>query len=117
MTDKNIYQRINAVMKKVEYVQKDAEIQGYMAVTHDMVTAVIRPHMVEQGIVVRPEQLSCEMIQQRGANPKSPEEFSMHLYSGTYAVHLVNMDNPSDFLTVTVNAHATDRLIRPQARQ
>ena len=56
MSEKNIYQRINAVMKDVEYVQKDAAITGggvnYKAVTHDMVTAVVRKSMVEHGIVI-----------------------------------------------------------------
>ena len=87
---KNIYQRINEVMKAIEYVQKDATITGggsYKAVTHDMVTAVVRPQLVKQGIVVRPEQLRSSMIQERDKARK------MHLYSGAYAVHFVNIDN------------------------
>ena len=102
---KNIYQRINEVMKAIEYVQKDATITGggsYKAVTHDMVTAVVRPQLVKQGIVVRPEQLRSSMIQERD------KERKMHLYSGDYAVHFVNIDNPDDCLTVTVNAQAND---------
>jgi hypothetical protein len=100
---KNIYQRVNAVMKAVEYVQKDADVQGYKAVTHDMVTAVIRPHLVEHGIVVRPEQLKSEMLIMRDG-----KDVKMHLYSGDYAIHFVNIDKPEDFFTVTINAHAND---------
>ena len=51
----NIYQRINEVRKEVEYVQKDASVSagggGYKAVTHDMVTAVLRKSLVKHGIV------------------------------------------------------------------
>jgi hypothetical protein len=104
---KNIYQRINDVMKEVSYVQKDATVTGggsYKAVTHDMVTAVVRPAFVKHGIVVRVEQLRSEMLVTR--NPK--EEQKMHLYSGDYAVHFVNVDNPEDVATETVNAHAND---------
>ena len=101
---KNIYQRINAVMKEVEYVQKDATVQTYKAVSHDMVTAVIRPHLVKQGIVVQLEQLRSEILVKR--NVKDGEK--MHLYSGDYAVHLVNMDSPEDRVSVTINAHAND---------
>ena len=106
-SDKNIYQRINAVMKEVSYVQKDATVTGggsYKAVTHDMVTAVVRPFFVKHGIVIRVEQLKSEMLVTR--DPKA--DIKMHLYSGDYAVHFVNVDNPADVATETVNAHAND---------
>ena len=104
MTDKNIYQRINAVMKEVSYVQKDSMVQTYKAVSHDMVTAVIRPQLVKHGIVVQLEQLRSEILVKR--DKKAGE--NMHLYSGDYAIHLVNMDNPDDRVSVTINAHAAD---------
>jgi hypothetical protein len=100
----NIYQRINAVMKKVEYVQKDAVIQGYKAVTHDNVTAVLRPHLVAQGIVVRVDQLRGEVIDKW----QSKNGSNFHRYTGEYAVHFVNAETPEDVLTVTVQAHADD---------
>lgn len=104
MSDKNIYQRINAVMAEVEYVQKDAEVQGYKAVTHDMVTAVIRKSLVSNGIVVHLEQLKSDMLVYRD---KAKGE-NMHLYSGDYGVSFVNVDSPEDRVTVTINAHAAD---------
>ena len=56
----NIYQRLNAVQKKVKYIQKDAVIdrQNYKAVTHDNVVSKIREHFVENGILVFPELIS-----------------------------------------------------------
>ncbi|WP_373092831.1 ERF family protein [Zhongshania sp.] len=104
MSEKNIYQRINAVMQKVEYVRKDASVQGYRAVTHDMVTAVIRRELVAKGIVVHLEQLKSELLERRDKE----KGVSMHLYSGDYAVSFVNIDNPEDRVTVTINAHAAD---------
>jgi hypothetical protein len=106
MSDLNIYQRINAVMKEVAFIQKDAEVQGYKAVTHDMVTAIVRPQLVKHGIVVRPEQLQSTMIQQKV--PKGEKGHNMHLYSGDYAIHFVNIDKPEESFAVTVNAHAND---------
>lgn len=100
----NIYQRVNAVMKVVEYVQKDAEVQGYKAVTHDQVTAVLRKELVAKGIVVQLEQLRSEVLVKR--NKKEGE--NMHLYSGDYAIHFVNIESPEDRISVTVNAHAAD---------
>jgi len=108
MSEINIYQRINAVMKEVEYVQKDAAISGggvnYKAVTHDMVTAVIRKSMVEHGIVIQVEQLKSEMLITRDLE----KGVKMHLYSGDYAVSFINIDNGEDRLTATINAHAND---------
>jgi len=108
MSDHNIYQRIAAVMKEVEYVQKDATVgtggSTYKAVTHDMVIAVLRPAMVKAGIVVRTEQLKGKILQLK--NPG--EQIKQHLYSGTYAVHFVNVDDPKDCMTVTINSHAND---------
>jgi hypothetical protein len=108
MTVLNIYQRINAVQKEVEYVQKDATVStgggSYKAVSHDMVLAVLRPAMVKHGIVVRVEQTAGSIIvaQDKAAGTKQ------HLYAGDYCVHFHNMDKPEDCLTVSVNAHAAD---------
>lgn len=106
----NIYQRINAVMKDIEYVSTDTQVTGggvnYKAVSHDMVTAVLRKHLVEQGIVVHLEQLRSEIIVKRDLDAKTPVK--MMLYSGDYGVSFVNIDNPEDRVTVTINAHAND---------
>lgn len=104
----NIYQRINAVMKEVEYVQKDSQISGgggtYKAVTHDQVVSVARGALVKHGVMIYPEQLSSKLLQQR--DPKN--DIKMHHYSGDYAIHFVNVDNGEDRVTVTINAHAND---------
>jgi len=108
MSELNIYQRINAVMKEVEYVQKDGAISGgganYKAVTHDQVTSVIRKSMVEHGIVIQVEQLKSEMLIKRDVD----KGVKMHLYSGDYGVSFINIDKGEDRLTCTINAHAND---------
>lgn len=107
-TKMNIYQRINSVMKKVEYVKKDKAVSGggqnYKAVTHDQVISVCRKELVASGVVIVPEQLRGEIIIQRDVKA----DVKMHLYSGDYAIHFVNMDDPQDKITVCVNAHAAD---------
>ena len=100
----NIYQRINAVMKDIEYVQKDAQVQGYKGVSHDQVTSVIRKHLVSHGIVILLEQMKGEVLV-----PLNREKnVKMLHYSGDYGVSFVNIDNPEDRATVTINAHAMD---------
>lgn len=104
----NIYQRINAVMRKVKYVQKDRQVTGgganYKAVTHDQVISVAREALVEYGVVVFPEQVASEILIQRDLE----KQIKMHLYSGEYKINFVNIDNPDDKITVSINAHAND---------
>ena len=105
---KNIYQRINSVMKEVAYIKKDANIGGggnsYKAVTHDQVISVCRSKLVDAGILIFPEQTSGELLITRNLK----EDIKMHLYSGVYKINFVNIDKPEDKVTVTINAHAAD---------
>ena len=90
MTTPNIYQRINAVMKAVNYAQKDTTVSGggtYKAVSHDMITAILRPQLVEHGIVVRVQQQGGSILQMR--DPK--QDIKMHLYAAEYIIDFVNI--------------------------
>jgi len=104
----NIYQRINAVMKSVKYIQKDKAVVGgganYKAVTHDKVVSECRAALVSEGVVIYPEQLNHSMPIMRDVE----RSIKMHLYSADYAIHFVNMDNPEDRISVTINAQAND---------
>jgi hypothetical protein len=61
----NIYQRIHAVMKDVDYIKKgDKKVNGqYNFVSHDQVSAKLHPYLVKHGIVVIP---SVDHIHQEG---------------------------------------------------
>jgi hypothetical protein len=111
MSDLNIYQRINAVMKEVTYVQKDKAVSGgganYKAVTHDQVVSVIRSALVAHGIVIETSQESGEFIVMRDLNA-TPQPVKMGLYQGRYNVKLINIDKPDDKVSVFVDAHAQD---------
>jgi hypothetical protein len=100
----NIYQRINAVMQSVSYVQKDATVERYRAVSHDQVVSVARAELVKAGIVIYPEQASgsvAEVLQTKNGG-------RMALYCGDYIIHFVNIEDPSDRISVPVQAHAMD---------
>lgn len=104
----NIYQKLQAVMKEVAYVKKDKEVTGagsYMAVTHDMVTAMVRPHFVAQGVVIVPRLVNGAVVdtgrQTKGGTP-------IIRYEGLYEVSFVNADEPTDMVTIPISAHAED---------
>lgn len=108
---RNIYQRINAVMQEVQYVQKDKAVSGgganYKAVTHDQVISVARESLVKNGVMIVPNQIKGEFIVMRDINA-TPQPIKMGLYSGWYEVSFINIDDGEDRVTVTVEAHAND---------
>lgn len=96
MSDKNIYQRLVAVMSAVSYVQKeDKRVNNqYTFVSHDAVTAKIRPALLENGIAT-----VCTV--------------KNHIQDGnrtevTLAVRFVNIDKPEDFVEVESFGYGID---------
>lgn len=105
MSELNIYQRINEVKKEVTYVQKDAKIQGYKAVTHDQVTAVLRGSMVEHGIVTT-ESFIESTFTPTGDSTKSGAKYFM--YTAVFTINFVNIDEPKDLFSVNVESQSLD---------
>lgn len=96
MTKPNIYQRLNAVMKEVEYIQKgERTVNGsYRFVSHDQVTAKLHKPFVNAGIVVIPSVV--EMIQDGNRTSVKLE------------VAFINMDDPIDRVVSTHYGHGID---------
>jgi len=101
----NIFQRVNAVRKVVKYVQKDKSVDTgrgtYRAVTHDFVTAMVRPAMIEHGIICYPVLIESAMF-------PPVEGAKQSRYEATYDFHFVNEEEPTDRLTIRMQAHAMD---------
>lgn len=104
----NLYQRINEVRKKVVYVQKDKKVGegGYLAVTHDAVTALARSHLIEHGIVFVPSLVSSG-TELTGTTTAKGVPFIR--YTARYRFTVVNADEPTDMLTMEIEAHAIDQ--------
>jgi hypothetical protein len=110
MSDLNLFQRINECRKKIDYIQKDKSVStgggSYKAVTHDAVTAIVRTHMVDFGIVSYPV-LVESVMNQPIVNVDGSQSKQMR-YEATYDFHFVNADKPEDRLTIRIQAHAMD---------
>ena len=102
----NIYQRLDKVRQAVDYIQKDAKVESYKAITHDQVTAHTRPHFIEQGIVLVPSLVSQTTVP-TGTQTSRGTPIIRH--EAVYSVAFVNIDEPADSCTVTVCAHANDQ--------
>ena len=101
----NIYQRLNKVREEVSYIQKDANVEGYKAITHDQVTSEVRPHLIKYGVMVVPNQVFAE-VKDSGKTTKSGTPITC--YIATYDIDFVNIDDPEDKVTVSVSSIAED---------
>ena len=84
---RNIHQRLAAAMLDVTYIQKDKK-QGmrYSIVSHDVVTAKVRPALLKQGIVYYPFTIQYNQNGNR-------TEVNLD-------VRFTNIDDPNDFFVV-----------------
>jgi len=98
MSDKNIYQRINAVMKEITYVKRGSAGQG-TGVLYDEVICDLQPLLIKHGIVVTVDFLIDGSRQTAKGN---------YVYEGYFDVHYVNIDKPEDKFTSKIVAHAMD---------
>jgi hypothetical protein len=106
----NLLQRINEVRKSIDYIKKDKAVSAgsggnYMAVTHDMVTAMVRPHMITHGIVCFPSLVQGETIQ---PPPKADGKERQLRYEATYDFTFANIEDPKDSIVIRIQAHAND---------
>lgn len=106
--NRNLYQRIAAVMQAVKYIRKDARVSAgretYMAVSHDAVIAKLRGPMLDAGIVSTITQKGPGIIfegQTRGGSAKIR-------FQAVYEIAYVNIDDPQDRLVIDMEAHAED---------
>lgn len=97
---KNIYQRINEIMKeKSIYIKKGSAGQG-TGVLYDEVISVLNPLLSEHGIVVSVDKAGDARSRQ---NLKGN-----YIYECDFKVTYINIDNPDDRLVTLVESHAMD---------
>lgn len=94
-TPNNILQRLHAVMKEVDYIQKEKK-QGmrYSIVSHDAVTGKVRPLMVKHGVVYWPEGFHIEQVGNRTQL--------------ICKVIFASVDNPADRIEVSTAGYGID---------
>jgi hypothetical protein len=101
----NLYEKINEIRKKVDYIQKDKSVStgggSYKAVTHDAVTGILREHLIAHGIICIPNLVKSESH----AKEEGAKQFR---YDATYSFDFVNAETPAEKLTIIIEAHAMD---------
>lgn len=97
----NIYQRINEIKKEIKYIKKDAKVQSYTAVSHDMVTASTRELFIKHGVFCYPTLKSKDWIPASG-------EAKQGRYDAIYIISFVNVDDPKDFFSIEIGSQGLD---------
>lgn len=96
MTEKkNIHQRIAEVMGEISYVQKDQpKGMNYSIVSHDKVTALVRPALLASGVTYYP----VAMNRNQSGNRTELD----------ITVRFTNVDDPADFIDVVSCGYGVD---------
>lgn len=91
----NVHQRLAQAMHAVKYIQNEQK-QGmqYRIVSHDKVTAKVRPALLDAGIVYYP--VRCDYVQSGNRTECS------------VTVRFVNVDEPADFFDVPTLGFGVD---------
>lgn len=91
----NVHQRLALAMGEVDYIQKEQKKgMSYTIVSHDAVTAKVRPILLSKGIVYYP--VRCDHSQDGNR-----AECSM-------TIRFVNIDEPTDFFDVPTFGYGID---------
>jgi len=92
----NIHQRLAKAMEAVTYIQKEKKAgMRYSIVSHDAVTAKVRPALLEAGIVYYPVHTSASQTGNRT---------EAHM-----TVRFVNIDEPNDYFDVELKKENPNR--------
>lgn len=103
----NIYQKINAVMKEIEYLTKDDKVEfgttKYKAISEEKVTTVVRNELVKQGIVILPIQQESTVMELMRTEKSVNQRADVHV-----RYRIQNIDDVNDFTEVESNGSGVD---------
>lgn len=103
----NIYEKINAVMKEIEYLTKDDKVEfgttKYKAISEEKVTTAVRNELVKQGIVILP-------VEQESSNQELIRtEKSVNMLTSVHVKYRIqNIEDKEDYIEVESNGTGVD---------
>lgn len=103
----NIFEKINAVMKEIEYLTKDDKVEfgttKYKAISEEKVTTAVRNELVKQGIVILP-------IEQQSENKELIRtEKSVNMLTSVHVKYRIqNIEDTNDYIEVESNGTGVD---------
>lgn len=103
----NIFEKINAVMKEIEYLTKDDKVEfgttKYKAISEEKVTTAVRNELVKQGIVILP-------VEQQSENKELIRtDKSVNMLTSVHVKYRIqNIEDVNDYIEVESNGTGVD---------
>lgn len=107
-TNKNLWQRISAIMRDVEYLRKDKAVStggagSYQALSEETVTKNVREALVRHGLVILPIEQEHRLDDLNRGGGKI-----VSLTTVNVRYKIVNIDNPAEFEYLVGSGTGTD---------
>ena len=103
----NIFQKINEVMKAIEYLTKDDKVEfgntKYKAISEEKVTTAVRKELVKQGIVIIPIMQESTVTELIKTDKSVNQRADVHT-----RYRIQNIDDVNDFIEVESNGSGVD---------
>lgn len=103
----NIFQKINEVMKAIEYLTKDDKVEfgntKYKAISEEKVTTAVRKELVKQGIVIIPIMQESTVTELIRTDKSVNQRADVHT-----RYRMQNIDDVNDFIEVESNGSGVD---------
>ena len=103
----NIFQKINEVMKAIEYLTKDNKVEfgntKYKAISEEKVTTAVRKELVKQGIVIIPIMQESTVTELIRTDKSVNQRADVHT-----RYRIQNIDDVNDFIEVESNGSGVD---------
>lgn len=103
----NIFQKINEVMKAIEYLTKDDKVEfgntKYKAISEEKVTTAVRKELVKQGIVIIPIMQESTVTELIRTDKSVNQRADVHT-----RYRIQNIDDVNDFIEVESNGSGVD---------
>ena len=103
----NIFQKINEVMKAIEYLTKDDKVEfgttKYKAISEEKVTTAVRKELVKQGIVIIPIMQESTVTELIRTDKSVNQRADVHT-----RYRIQNIDDVSDYIEVESNGSGVD---------
>lgn len=114
MEQKNVYQRIHAVMQDVEYLSKDDKVStgksSYKALSEEKATTTVRPSLIRHGLVILPveqEHTRTDEIVKSEYNGQTTERIN-RISTVDVKYRIQNIDAPDDYVIVSSSGTGVD---------
>lgn len=103
----NIFQKINEIMKNIEYLAKDDKVEfgttKYKAISEEKVTTAVREQLVKQGIVILPISQESTVTELIRTDKSVNQRADVHT-----RYRIQNIDDKEDYIEVESNGSGVD---------